>query len=1016
MLMEKNSFKNFFTQKFFCEDRQYVRIKMPSLVSEMARETTGKASSYRDVSKKPTNIDEDDIEFLQQFPPMFWKQALLQRYNDDLIGALEGQHGQRSGRREELKSRLRNAISNQDWSLVRGLLPQDTISQLAREYDREWLARHADERDEAIEQAADLESQYEVEKAVPHVSEPQEEGLPPGYKRYTFRPSNRSQKSVTIIAKPFINRLVHKLGTRAGQEHHPESGLRELGLTHGRYGHDLSEPKRGAEDLPHTTRGMQLPQDKALLGRLNDFLALNQHRMFGDLPEDSPWRPIRSQTGDYQDKFLRDRYWEPAYHKWFSILQKAQPGEYELDGVRIPPPARDTGSVNGWENTSDIIKAARKMATKEIVAKAQRGEIKGPRIPGHPEHPEGKPLEVEPTKGGLGVKIKTGPIYLPHQKRKIKVEEDGRIVEKDVDVPVVKPAHYFRVLGTKDEDFARNDDGSVKIDPDTGEPVLAVPPEKLRGHDKRFVHVEPEEYIKRKGWYARGALHHTQNTGGRMYLDESDPEYEEARDAVFGNWQEPGWQPDADTKPMNLVGLNRYYQPTKDGEGKFYDDIIAGIWQCIRGDCGGGTNFEKEILAQSVEELHQAIYQTMRNNLRDERLRSPAKRRAFARNETSKFVQQNLKGGGTRRRRILTGGKGQSLSGDDETGRAKLDIISAKMRNRETLYQQRRRGEKRLPTGNFEFTYTIDNLRAFIDEMMRDAREADAAKEMLMRKSRSEVAADITALLQKEIGEKAEVIGQIRQVLKDLHKNAGATETEAEEIVHSKMTEFSAGGADVKEIVRRFSADPLIQQYLTQEPEAGAGAAEPKAELSPDEMLAIDKLKEFLDHAENAGQDLNDPQVKQRLLSQSDQIAQFIGQNFNERIRPRIIELVKQELNKRLGGQPAAPQPNVEGRPKLVRPTTTPQPAAQPAARAARAVQRPGLPDWKQLMAEKRYLELAHHPVFLRDVASIKTLTNLQNWLNRNRASLDQDDFEMAMDQITHAMSMKAQRELGTDF
>ena len=41
-----------------------------------------------DVAKMPVNFDEDDIEFLQQFPHAFWAKASQQRYNM-LFDALE---------------------------------------------------------------------------------------------------------------------------------------------------------------------------------------------------------------------------------------------------------------------------------------------------------------------------------------------------------------------------------------------------------------------------------------------------------------------------------------------------------------------------------------------------------------------------------------------------------------------------------------------------------------------------------------------------------------------------------------------------------------------------------------------------------------------------------------------------------------------------------------------------------------------------------------------------------------
>lgn len=43
-----------------------------------------------DIVKTPILFDQDDINFLYQFPPRFWQEALYQRYNDHVLGAKEG--------------------------------------------------------------------------------------------------------------------------------------------------------------------------------------------------------------------------------------------------------------------------------------------------------------------------------------------------------------------------------------------------------------------------------------------------------------------------------------------------------------------------------------------------------------------------------------------------------------------------------------------------------------------------------------------------------------------------------------------------------------------------------------------------------------------------------------------------------------------------------------------------------------------------------------------------------------
>jgi hypothetical protein len=52
---------------------------------EMAATTTYKGKEYWNTPKVPLFMDKEDIYYLRQFPPMFWKQALANRYNNLII-------------------------------------------------------------------------------------------------------------------------------------------------------------------------------------------------------------------------------------------------------------------------------------------------------------------------------------------------------------------------------------------------------------------------------------------------------------------------------------------------------------------------------------------------------------------------------------------------------------------------------------------------------------------------------------------------------------------------------------------------------------------------------------------------------------------------------------------------------------------------------------------------------------------------------------------------------------------
>jgi hypothetical protein len=131
--------------------------------------------------------------------------------------------------------------------------------------------------------------------------------------------------------KLYINRLIQKLETTKGEEHHLKTRLENLSKVYGRdikfetkgkYGFDLSSPRviksiddNGKKTILYRTgageNGYVFPKRSSIKKSLNRLYALNYHRHLGSLPTDDPTHPhditykvIKSETDT--DQFALD--------------------------------------------------------------------------------------------------------------------------------------------------------------------------------------------------------------------------------------------------------------------------------------------------------------------------------------------------------------------------------------------------------------------------------------------------------------------------------------------------------------------------------------------------------------------------------------------------------------------------------------------------------------------------------------------------------------------------------------
>lgn len=775
------NFKDFFQAKYYAEGFHVT-------LSEM--------SVPNDVVKRPIRLDADDVHFLQQFPPEHWEKALHQRYSSDLADALERREAKRSPHEKKVQELVKDALRTKNLSKLADVASPAIVKKLA-----DGLYDHIDPDDkDSVEKVAELLADQDAEIKEPHV--PDDE--PKAYRLKS------GAKHETIMAHPHANRLVHKLERNAGQEHHPESGLHELGTTHGEYGYDLRKFQRGTDDHPHTTQGMQLPQHQQVKTRFADFLNHNSHRMFGDFSDDPDvvWKPV----GDRKDQWIARAEYDKRFKKHWAELATAEPLSIELDGERLPPPG-------GFATASERRKVADRLAKRDVIEMAERGELRGPPIPGVDEE-------------GLPVKVKNGnleppPLYLPHKEKEITKVVDGKPVTVKHLVPVVKPAEYLREIDPGDED---------------------VNPTHVRGHKKNYAYVRPEEYVKANS-LAKAAFHVNHNTTGREYLDPVEPEHANQKAEI--------------EKGMGLVGLGVGNRIAAAGgqNGQFFGDIIKGVWNAIDTAAGGTTAAEINVLKDQVPDLHQFVYQRMMMNLRDKKLLTPGGRRVFAATQTALWAQQDLGiGGGTRRtRRYKQDARSQSFDRSNAEGEGLQDVLSGQSKQGPaSAFGGSGGGGRKLPTGRHEFSYSIDNLRKIIADLSAQAQQADEKKAQARHISRDEISQQANELLGSAMKDTVAVGIKLQNLLKDLFVYAGHPENEAEFEATKKWDAYSAGNKSSEQIVNAFKADPEVQQLLSPD-------YKPSGEAPPSmaEKDALERLSGVLNRVPK--EKLADPAVRKMI-------------------------------------------------------------------------------------------------------------------------------------------------------
>lgn len=980
------TFRDFFAENFKVEKRT-------NLFCEMA------VPFHKET--KPANFDKDDLEFLSQFPHNYWIKAKQARYQM-LFDAVHKLHKDRheTHAQGELKNAILKAMATGVWDHLKGVVSDRNIA---------WLMRNVDKmNDREKEMDAEKLSHEHIRQSTPHIEEPDGEvafslshpsdwNLPGGVK-----------KPVTFMAKPFLNRLYHKLETTPGEAHHPESGLEGRG----RYGYDMREPlpartvqttdEDGDEkevSIPASTAGMKFPTQSQIRDRMIDFYNINMHRILGDLPEEANGQKVRwKQVKGFQDT------WSAGYVR--DQIQKRIEARLEND-------AAERGVK--YERRSDLRKEAAELAKKQVIEMAKRGELKGPPIPGHPTHPDGYPIQVEGPEGKET--LVNPPLYLPFVQKPIKRkdEETGAIKTSFEDVPVVNPSHFFRELGKAEEDYDTDEDGKRKYEMRNGvlQPVYKVPPEKLRGHEKQFVHVSDDEYRKGGDWghKAAGAIDFNHGTEKELHMTKGNPDYEQRFQQIFG---------DQETTP----------------EG-FYKDIIQGIRDCFGDKCGGATAHELGILKKHIEDFHQIVVIKMLQRMGDDQLLTPQGRRTFTYSKVSSIMQKDQgKGGGTRRERALTqsardvnfqsGGANKDISGELEAqvrGRARDTddgspgggVTSMRASNKVG------KGRRHRDTSGLSTPYNLGDMREALKQMDHDAREADATSGEAKKLSQRDTGNEIIKMLRDGINKQIDFKIFVTNTLTELYQQS-MTPKEAKQAAEAYVRGWMEDGIKTAEaMLSAFKQHPLVVAAMQQAavPADQAGQVQPGTKEAPpgsDEEEAMRFLQSAWERMKSI---MSDDEIKDKLLPKAGQkhsafVTELIAQQFGGSNNEKLMDRIQAEINRRLGvaDKPQAAQAAKDvdlkdqrakmrdilakrkaGAGVVPPPTATPDAPKEVVAAPPKTVAAPTVPasteDINAISARKDWVALAHHSEWLRHryPEALEQKRKVLAWFHANRNS-----------------------------
>jgi hypothetical protein len=909
-------------------------------INEMAR--------YKEAPRKPVHIDKEDIEFLQQFPHQYWGDALFQRYQL-LFKAVQKLDKLRDTLgHSKLKNALLKAFKTGDYSEAESLegearLKDEEIQKLKKTYDPRYIATLDEKHAEEI---ADKIAWEHMKTVLDNVDDPKSHNFDFTKRDFDHESGQRrdpkSKEKITITAKPFLNRLYHKIERTEGLPHLDGSGLEG---TIAKYGFDLRNPVEDPKGDKHASEGFSFPRRKQTKDRMQDFLNLNMHRIFGDHVDDPDvvWKRANGEDTWTAEQILKD------YRKQIEAdLRKSEP-----------------------DSTQDEIEAkAREMAKAKLAEKYPNGELKGPPVPGVSE--EGFPVTFRKNADGT-VKIVNPPLYLPYKEKEITV--NGR-TEKHL-IPLVNAATFYRRI--KSSDYVRNQDGKVLVD-DKGQPMIRGGNERLRGHKKDWIAVSDEEAKHQKygtQMQKGGSIDPNFLSPEKLYLSPGTPEFEEAWNKVFAD------QPEVDYEGGKIV---------EKAHTGMYRDLVKGILNCIRNNCGGTTSFESAIMIGKLDLIHQGVYNHMLQELgRQEGARNLATKngRKLRAQVLASLYAQKDQGGGTRRLRALS------------------DVARARM--------TRTTGQRRFDTTGDKFPYTITNLRALLTDLNNlraKAAKADQEAQAVVQstKNKKSISDNLDNVIQNSIRDSNEVANDLVTLLAAIHAEfATDSEVDSKKYAEDQIKSWVEEGKNSQELVAAFQSLDVVQKAMAQLPKKAEGGE------AGSEAGGADLNKEIQDAIRMAGEDYaqdlrtigkNSPQFAQKYKATvPGDLSRYVQTVLKQKLKGEHQWLGMPEGAEDLDKVLKAVQSSIDQRMAMPeQPASAPQAPEEPKA-AGRFGRNPGT-HYSSLIRSRTpegYFHAAHDPKF-HDEAAPQLVKGLHNAIKNSPDQYHPEDHSSALNTLSDVM------------
>ena len=795
-----------------------------------------------DVVRKPVNIDEDDIQFLQQFPHEFWVRALEMRYHRLFERLEQYNKTKQAAGHDVLANAIYEAIRKQDEKSWHDLLrighevhDQNEHIQLSKEHIENLKKKYPADltetwTDTKCHDRADMEADEHLKTIFPHLPESEVESFDFIDNRFDFEKgrlggSNRNKKKVHIEARPYLNRLYHKLERTEGLDHLEGSGLEQ---TKAKYGFMLrgSVRSHNIEEHPHSTAGMKFPTFDQMKDRVQEFMVQNSHRVFGEIDgPDVVWKPTvfqDTETVKYYKVTLQKQFEQELANEFRRQEQLANDGDEDAQKY-----------IHAKENSTqgERRKQAAKLAHDTLVEMARAGQLKGPPIGA--TRPGGEPLAPN----GLPVKVENGKLvnpqlYLPYKQKTIKFRKpDGTVEEKLEWVPVVKPGKFYRKIEAGEE----------------------VPEERRMGFRKNYVHVSDDANPYASGVQRDAALDFNHNTESLRYL--GDLEKRDAERFIFS--------------PQQQVVFHNNGLVSQPDSG-FYEDIMEGIIQCAQ-SCSGITVHETMIMLLDIYDIHACIVQSMLRDLagHEDRFDTAQKRKRYAYDKASLYSQKDLgEGGGTRRLRAFV----------------------QKVRD-ERMATGTPYGARNLDTRGHRNAYKLQNFRAImqeINQLQSAAAQVDAQSKRMIALSKENIGNKISNNLKQIMSKRGDILMQVIQVLSLAHQfKHKSDEKQAEQWATDQTRSWVELGVDTTELVNLMMNLDIVKAITDEVKNAGD---DPTDQMSLQKNPGLnDEIRSAIQIAKHdlhnqlmmRGNNPNDPIIVQRFKSELPELSQYVKDNLH---------------------------------------------------------------------------------------------------------------------------------------